>query len=443
MTIRYQTKNLAPWIDDSVLKALQPQVASACELLRNKKGPGSDFLGWYDPSSVVPAAELKAIKDAAKRIQEQSPVLVTVGIGGSYLGARAVLEALPFDDASEDGVSVDFAGQHISARDTQLLLESLDDEDDVSINVISKSGTTTEPAIAFRLLKAYMEDRYGKEEAKNRIYATTDAKKGALRKLATEEGYATFTIPDDVGGRFSVLSPVGLLPIAASGHDIDALLAGAQEAFKTYGASDDVLTNDCLRYAASRVALYRQGKGIEILSVFEPAFHYLVEWWKQLNGESEGKSRTGIFPAGCEFTTDLHSMGQWIQEGQRNAFETFLIEEKPKASVVVPDTGSDLDGLGYLAGRELSEINLQAWKGVSLAHYDGGMPNSSLVVETLDARVLGNLIHFFERATGVSCYLQGVNPFDQPGVEAYKANMFALLGKPGFEAQAKALQARL
>ncbi|MCB9495614.1 MAG: glucose-6-phosphate isomerase [Fibrobacteria bacterium] len=440
--IRYEQKNLHPWINDDVLKALQPQVESACELLASRKGPGGDFIGWYDPSKVVPAAELDAIKEASKRIQDQSELLVTVGIGGSYLGARAVLEGLPWDEASENGVDIDFAGHHMSARDTEMLLDHLDDYE-VSINVISKSGTTTEPAIAFRLLKAYMEDRYGKDEAKNRIYATTDAKKGALRKLATEEGYATFVIPDDVGGRFSVLSPVGLLPIAAAGFDIDALLAGAMDSFKTYGASTDVLTNDCLRYAASRVALYRQGKAIEILSTFEPAFHYLIEWWKQLNGESEGKNRSGLFPAGCEFSTDLHSMGQWIQEGQRNAFETFLIEEKPSASVVVPDTGDDLDGLAYLAGRELSEINLEAWKGVSLAHYDGGMPNSSLIVESMTTRTMGELIHFFERATGISCYLQGVNPFDQPGVEAYKANMFALLGKPGFEAQAQALRARL
>jgi len=440
--IRYEHKNLKPWISDEVLKALQPQVTSAADLLASRKGPGSDFLGWYDPSKVVPAAELVAIKEASKRIQDQSELLVTVGIGGSYLGARAVLEALPFEEASENGVDIDFAGHHMSARDTEMLLDHLDDYE-VSINVISKSGTTTEPAIAFRLLKAYMEDRYGKDEAKTRIYATTDAKKGALRKLATEEGYSTFVIPDDVGGRFSVLSPVGLLPIAAAGYDIDALLAGAQDAFVKYGASSNVLENDCLRYAASRVALYRQGKAIEILSTFEPAFHYLIEWWKQLNGESEGKNGTGLFPAGCEFSTDLHSMGQWIQEGQRNAFETFLIEEKSTASVVVPDTGDDLDGLAYLAGRDLSEINLEAWKGVSLAHYDGGMPNSSLVVETMNTRTLGEVIHFFERATGVSCYLQGVNPFDQPGVEAYKANMFALLGKPGFEAQAKALRARL
>jgi glucose-6-phosphate isomerase len=440
--IRYETKNLAPWVNDSVLSALKPQVEAAHELLKSKKGPGNDFIGWLDPSKVVPASEIERIKKAAKRIQENSEVLVTVGIGGSYLGARAVLEALPFDEASEEGVAIDFAGHHISARDAEMLIDSLEDVE-VSVNVISKSGTTTEPAIAFRLLKAYMEERYGKEEAKTRIYATTDAKKGALRKLADEEGYETFTIPDDVGGRFSVLSAVGLLPIAAAGFDIDALLAGAQEAFVKYGANSDLATNDCLRYAANRVALYRQGKAIEILSIFEPSFHYLVEWWKQLNGESEGKNKTGIFPAGCEFTTDLHSMGQWIQEGQRNAFETFLIETKPKCSVVVPDTGDDLDGLKYLAGRELSEINNQAWKGVGLAHLDGEVPNSSIVVDTLDARTLGQLIHFFERATGVSCYMQGVNPFDQPGVEAYKANMFALLGKPGFEKQAAALQARL
>lgn len=440
--IRYEHKNLKPWITDDVLKLLQPQVSSAADLLASRKGPGGDFLGWYDPSKVVSSNEIKAIKEASKRIQDQSELLVTVGIGGSYLGARAALEALPWDESSENGVDIDFAGHHMSARDTEMLLDHLDDYE-VSINVISKSGTTTEPAIAFRLLKSYMEERYGKEEAKGRIYATTDSSKGALRKLATEEGYTTFVIPDDVGGRFSVLTPVGLLPIAAAGYDIDALLAGAQDGFSRYGSSTDVLANDCLRYAASRVALYRQGKAIEILSTFEPAFHYLIEWWKQLNGESEGKNGTGLFPAGCEFSTDLHSMGQWIQEGQRNAFETFLIEEKPSSSVVVPDTGDDLDGLAYLAGRDLSEINLEAWKGVSLAHYDGGMPNSSLVVETMNTRTLGELVHFFERATGISCYMQGVNPFNQPGVEAYKANMFALLGKPGFEAQAKALRARL
>jgi len=440
--IRYQTKNLAPWVDDKVLSAMQGQVSAAQALLTSRKGPGSDFLGWLEPAAIVPSAELAAIKAAAKRIQEQSEVLVTVGIGGSYLGSRAVLEALALSEADENGVSVQFAGQHISARETEFLLAELDDYE-VSVNVISKSGTTTEPAIAFRLIKAYMEERYGKEGAKDRIYATTDKAKGALKKVADQEGYTTFVIPDDIGGRFSVLTPVGLLPIAAAGYDIDALIAGAQAAFVKYGASDDVLTNDCLRYAATRAALYRQGKSIEVLSVFEPGLQFYVEWWKQLFGESEGKNRTGIFPAGCVFTTDLHSMGQWLQEGNRNAFETFLIEEKPDSEIEVPALGDDVDGLEYLAGKTLGEINLEAWRGTAAAHLDGGLPNQTLLIETLNETTIGQLIHFFERACGVACYMGGVNPFDQPGVEAYKANMFALLGKPGFEAQGNALRAKI
>jgi len=438
--IRYQTKNLAPWVDDNVLAAMQTQVTAAHELLASRKGPGADFLGWTEPAKIVPAAELAAIKDAAKRIQNDSELLVTVGIGGSYLGARAVLEALPL---AEDGVDVTFAGYHLSANDAEGLFDMLDDYDDISVNVISKSGTTTEPAIAFRLLKAYMEERYGKEGSKSRIYATTDKAKGALRKVANEEGYTTFVIPDDIGGRFSVLTPVGLLPIAAAGHDIDALLAGAQEAFVKYSSNNDVLKNDCLRYAATRAALYRQGKGIEIFSVFEPGLQYYVEWWKQLFGESEGKNRTGIFPAGCVFTTDLHSMGQWIQDGNRTAFETFLIEEKPDSEIEVPALNDDSDGLEYLAGKTLGEINLEAWRGTAAAHFDGGIPNQTFLIDTLDEGTIGELIHFFERACGVSGYLGGVNPFDQPGVEAYKKNMFALLGKPGFEKQAEALRAKL
>lgn len=438
--IRYQYKNLAPWVDDTVLSAMQPQVTAAHELLASKSGPGADFLGWTEPKKAITLDEIAKIKEAAERIQGDSEILVVVGIGGSYLGARAVLEALPL---TEHGVDVAFAGFHISARDTEALLDQLDDYDDVSVNVISKSGTTTEPAIAFRMLKAYMEERYGKDGAKSRIYATTDKAKGALRQLADREGYTTFVIPDDIGGRFSVLSPVGLLPIAAAGHDIDALLNGAQDAFVKYSASNDVLTNDCLRYAATRTALLRQGKDIEILSVFEPGLQFYVEWWKQLFGESEGKNKTGIFPAGCVFTTDLHSMGQWIQDGKRNAFETFLIEEKPDSELEVPALGEDLDGLEYLAGKTLGEINLEAYRGTAAAHTDGGMPNHTLLVETLDEAVMGQLIHFFERACGVACYMGGINPFDQPGVEAYKKNMFALLGKKGFESLAAELRAKI
>lgn len=437
--IRFQNKNLDSWVNDRVLSELQPQVSAAHALLESGKGPGSDFLGWANPAKIISKNELALIKKTAKRVIESSDLMVVVGIGGSYLGARAVLEALPFAD---EGVDIAFAGFHISARDTEMLLAELDDHE-VTVNVISKSGTTTEPAIAFRILKNYMEKRYGKEEAKKRIIATTDKRKGALRQMADQEGYTTFVVPDDVGGRFSVLTAVGLFPIAAAGHDVDALLKGAADAHALYSKTDNVLKNDCYRYAASRASLYRQGKCIEVLSNFEPGLHYIGEWWKQLNGESEGKNRSGIFPAACDFTTDLHSMGQWIQEGQRNVFETFLIEENAPTKIKVPKMGQDLDGLEYLAGKSLSEVNKQAWLGTAAAHLDGGVPNSTILFDEISTKTLGELIYFFERACAISCYMAGVNPFDQPGVEAYKTNMFALLGKPGFEAAGKALRAKL
>lgn len=422
-------------------------ISSAHNMLHYKTGQGNDFLGWVDLPLNYDKNEFERIKAAAEKIKADSEALVVIGIGGSYLGARAAVEmlshsfynVLPADRRKTPQVF--FTGNSISSTYLADLLDALEGRD-ISVNVISKSGTTTEPAIAFRIFKEYLEDRYGKAEARRRIYATTDKSRGALKNLADEEKYESFVIPDDVGGRYSVLTAVGLLPIAASGANIGSMMRGAADACETY--SNPLLeNNDCYKYAAARNALYKKGKNTEILVNYEPALHFFTEWWKQLYGESEGKDQKGIFPAGVDFSTDLHSMGQFIQDGLRNIFETVLNVEKPRRSLTIKQDKDNLDGLNFLAGKEMDFINKKAAQGTLIAHTDGGVPNLLLNVPELNEYYFGNMVYFFEKACGISGYLMGVNPFDQPGVEAYKKNMFALLGKPGFEEEKKKLEARL
>lgn len=412
-------------------------------MLHEKKGPGSDYVGWVDLPLQYDKEEFARIKQAAARIRSHSDALIVIGIGGSYLGARSAIEALShtFHNEMNGTTKIYFAGQNISSTYISHLLELLDGKD-ISLNVISKSGTTTEPAIAFRILRDYMEKKYGKEGAKERIFATTDQAKGALKKLADEEGYETFVIPDDVGGRYSVLTAVGLLPIAAAGLDIDKMMAGAAAAADKYNNAD-LATNESYQYAAVRNALYRKGKSIELLANFEPSLHFVAEWWKQLFGESEGKDQKGLYPASVDFTTDLHSMGQYVQEGRRDLIETVLLVKKPQIEWTIGEDASNLDGLNFLAGMTMDEVNKQAALGTRIAHVDGGVPNLVIELDELNEYTYGEMVYFFEKACGISGLLLGVNPFDQPGVEAYKTNMFALLGKPGFEAQKAELQKRL
>ncbi len=423
-------------------EGLLGEARMASRLLLDKTGAGCDFLGWLDLPETYDREEYGRIKEAAARIREDSDVLVVIGIGGSYLGARAVIEALRPDMGllSGNGPLILFAGNQISSTYLQVLLKALEGKR-FSLNVISKSGTTTEPAIAFRILKKLLEDRVGKEEAARRIYATTDRSRGALKQLADREGYECFVVPDDVGGRYSVLTAVGLLPIAAAGIDIDALMAGAQTMRRTIYDSPDA--NIALEYAALRNGLLRQGKQVEILANYEPGLHYIGEWWKQLYGESEGKDKKGIFPAAVDLTTDLHSMGQFIQDGNRILMETVIRVEESAEPVVLKADEENLDGLNYLAGKDMDFVNGSAMRGTLLAHVDGGVPVSVLGLKMLDANGLGEMIYFFEFACGVSGYMLGVNPFDQPGVESYKKNMFALLGKPGYEAAGEELRKRL
>ncbi len=422
-------------------------VRAAHELLHARTGPGNEFLGWMDLPVSYDREEYARIKAAAARIQVDSDVLVVVGIGGSYLGARAAIEALrhsfynQLPKAKRKTPEIYFAGKEVSPVYLTHLLELLEGKE-VSVNVISKSGTTTEPAIAFRVLRDYLEKRYGKEGARKRIYATTDKARGALKKLATEEGYESFVIPDDVGGRFSVLTAVGLLPIAVSGADIDQLMAGAAAGVEAF-AVPELAANPAYQYAAARHALYRKGKTIELLVNYEPALRNTGEWWKQLYGESEGKDGKGIFPASLEFTTDLHSMGQYVQEGLRNLYETVLMVDRPKADFTIGQDRENADGLNFLAGQTMDFVNKKAFEGTLLAHTDGGVPNLVLSIPELTEYHYGQLLYFFEKACALSGYMLGVNPFDQPGVEAYKRNMFALLGKPGFEAEKAALEQRL
>ena len=437
----------ASFLAEGAVKAYEPKVKAAQEALENGTCEGNDFLGWLHlPSSITPEF-LNEIQAVANTLREKCEVVVVAGIGGSYLGARAVIEGLGNSFAwlvnDKKNPTILFAGNNIGEDYLFELTSFLKDKKFGVIN-ISKSGTTTETALAFRLLKKQCEDQRGKEEAKDVIVAVTDAKKGAARTCADKEGYKSFIIPDNVGGRFSVLTPVGLLPIAVAGFDVKQLVAGAAEMEKACGKDVAFEENPAAIYAATRQALYTQaGKKIEIVCNFQPKLHYFAEWWKQLYGESEGKDQKGIFPAACDFTTDLHSMGQWIQEGERSIFETVISVETPNEKLLFPHDDENLDGLNFLEGKRVDEVNKMAELGTRLAHVDGGVPNILVNVPELNAYYLGQLIYFFEKACGISGLLEEVNPFNQPGVEAYKKNMFALLDKPGYEAESKAIKERL
>jgi glucose-6-phosphate isomerase len=426
---------------------LADQVKTAHNLLHNQSGAGSDFLGWIDLPVNYDKEEFTRIQKAAKQIQSDSDALVVIGIGGSYLGARAAIEMLThsfYNQLPKEKRStpeIYFVGQNISSTYLNHLLQVLEGKD-FSVNVISKSGTTTEPAIAFRIFREVLEKKYGKEGARKRIYATTDREKGALKKLANEEGYESFIIPDDVGGRFSVLTPVGLLPIAVAGINIEEMMKGAADAREEY-STPELAQNASYQYAAVRNALHRKGKAIEILVNYEPSLHYISEWWKQLFGESEGKDQKGIYPSSVDFTTDLHSMGQFIQEGSRNLFETVLLVEEVQEQITIGEDKDNLDGLNFLSGKTMDFVNKKAFEGTMLAHTDGGVPNLIVKLPDMSAYTFGYMVYFFEKACGISGYLSGVNPFDQPGVEAYKKNMFALLGKPGYEEDKAKLEQRL
>lgn len=437
----------ASFLAEGAVKAYEPKVKAAQEVLENGTCEGNDFLGWLHlPSSITPEF-LNEIQAVANTLREKCEVVVVAGIGGSYLGARAVIEGLGNSFAwlvnDKKNPTILFAGNNIGEDYLFELTSFLKDKKFGVIN-ISKSGTTTETALAFRLLKKQCEDQRGKEEAKDVIVAVTDAKKGAARTCADKEGYKSFIIPDNVGGRFSVLTPVGLLPIAVAGFDVKQLVAGAADMEKACGKDVAFEENPAAIYAATRQALYTQaGKKIEIVCNFQPKLHYFAEWWKQLYGESEGKDQKGIFPAACDFTTDLHSMGQWIQQGERSIFETVISVETPNEKLLFPHDDENLDGLNFLEGKRVDEVNKMAELGTRLAHVDGGVPNILVNVPELNAYYLGQLIYFFEKACGISGLLEEVNPFNQPGVEAYKKNMFALLNKPGYEAESKAIQERL
>lgn len=437
----------APFVSDHEVESMKKLTMDAKELLVSRKGAGNDFLGWIDLPVDYDKEEFDRIKKAAEKIQNDSEVLIVIGIGGSYLGARAAIEFLRHsfynmvDKSIRKTPEIYFAGNSISSTYIKHLMDVIRDRD-FSINMISKSGTTTEPAIAFRVFKEMMEKKYGKEEAAKRIYATTDKARGSLKGLATEEGYETFVVPDDVGGRFSVLTAVGLLPIAVSGADIDKLIEGAQ-AGRKQALEASFEENDALKYAALRNILLRKGKTVEILANYEPNVHFVSEWWKQLYGESEGKDQKGILPASVDLTTDLHSMGQFIQDGARIMFETVVNVETSREEILIGEEPVDLDGLNYLAGKNVDFVNKSAMNGTILAHTDGQVPNLIINVPAVNEYYLGQLFYFFEFACGVSGYLLGVNPFNQPGVESYKKNMFALLGKPGYEAQREELLKRL
>ena len=425
---------------------LYAQAAAANKMLHTGEGAGNDFLGWVNLPSSIDATELATIKAQADKLRAKAEVVICIGIGGSYLGAKAVLDALSnsfeYLKKKHDNPTVVFAGQNISEDYTYEMLDALKDYSIATI-VISKSGTTTEPAIAFRIIKEEIEKRYGKEEAKEHIVAVTDKARGALKTLADNEGYPSYVIPDNVGGRFSVLTPVGLLPLAVGGVDIEALVAGATEMEKATAADVAIEENLAAQYAIVRNVLYGQGRKIEILGSYEPKLQYINEWWKQLYGESEGKDGKGIFPASVTLTADLHSMGQYIQEGERTLFETIMSVENPAHEVVIEADKDNLDGLNFLAGKRISEVNRMAELGVQLAHVDGDVPNIRIALPAIEARTIGALLYFFEKACGISGYMLGVNPFNQPGVEAYKKNMFALLDKPGYEEESKAIKARL
>ncbi|MBD7915952.1 glucose-6-phosphate isomerase [Clostridium sp. Sa3CUN1] len=446
--LRLDLSKVEPYVKiEQELSNMEAMVKCAHDTLTNGTGAGNDFLGWLDLPVNYDKDEFERIKNAAEKIKKNSDALIVIGIGGSYLGPRAAIEMLNSNfynvlkKDQRDTPQVFFVGNNISSTYLADLLDAIEGLD-ISVNVISKSGTTTEPAIAFRVFKDYMEKKYGVDGAKERIFATTDKSRGALKSLADEMGYETFVIPDDVGGRFSVLTAVGLLPIAVAGISIDEMMQGAADAREAY-ATDDFKNNDCYKYAAMRNILYNKGKNVEILVNYEPGLHYFNEWWKQLYGESEGKDQKGIFPAAVDFSTDLHSMGQFIQEGTRMMFETVLNVEKAKREVLIEEVEGNLDGLNFLAGKTIDFVNKQAFNGTLLAHNDGGVPNMVLNIPELSPYYFGYMVYFFEKACGISGYLLGVNPFDQPGVEAYKKNMFALLGKPGFEDLKAELEAKL
>lgn len=439
--------NALSFIKENEISYFSDFIKAAHEMLHNKTGAGSDYLGWVDLPRDYDKAEFSRIKAAAEKIKSDSDALIVIGIGGSYLGARAAIEALSHSfynllPKTDRGTpEIYFVGNNISSTYMMELFELLKNKD-ISVNIISKSGTTTEPALAFRLFREYMEKKYGKTEASKRIYATTDKARGALKKLADEERYESFIIPDDVGGRYSILTPVGLLPIAVAGIDIDAVMKGAADAGERYN-NPNVAGNECYQYAAIRNALYRKNKTIEMMVNYEPSLHFFTEWWKQLYGESEGKDQKGIFPAGVDFTTDLHSMGQYVQDGLRNIFETVLCIETPRMNMTIKEDKDNIDGLNFLTGKDIDLVNKKAMQGTILAHTDGGVPNLVINIPKMDSYWFGNIVYFFEKACGLSGYLMGVNPFDQPGVEAYKKNMFALLGKPGYEAEKEKLEKRL
>lgn len=447
-SIKFDYANAGFMVSDDDIKAMKDKVLAAKKTLMDKDGAGNDFLGWVDLPVNYDKEEFARIKEAAKKIQSDSDVLLVIGIGGSYLGARAAIEGLRHSfynvvdkDTRKGTPEIYFCGNNISSTYLKELMDAVGDKD-FSINIISKSGTTTEPAIAFRIFKKLLIEKYGKEEAAKRIYATTDKAKGALKNLADEQGYETFVVPDDVGGRFSVLTAVGLLPIAASGADIDQLMAGAAKA-RLACIENEFENNGALQYAAVRNILHQKGKTMEILANYSPNVHYIGEWWKQLFGESEGKDGKGIYPTSCDFTTDLHSLGQFIQDGSKNHMETVINIESEKFDLVLEEEEVDTDGLNYLAGKTVDFINKQAMNGTVLAHVDGQVPNLMITMPAMDEVSLGELFYFFEYACGVSGYVLGVNPFNQPGVESYKKNMFALLGKPGFEEQREALLKRM
>ncbi len=443
MAIKFIDKYASDFIKSDEFTGIEPQVVAAHEALHSGKGLGNDYIGWLDLPVNYDKDEFAKIKKTAEKIISDTDILIVIGIGGSYLGARAAIEFLTspyYNNLKKNTPDIYFVGNSISGSALADVI-SICEGKRVSVNVISKSGTTTEPAIAFRVFKDLLEKQYGKDGAKGRIYCTTDKARGTLKELADAEGYETFVVPDDVGGRFSVLTAVGLLPIAVAGADIDALMAGAAAAREKYSVCD--LTNDCYKYAALRNILYRKGKSMELLVSYEPRFTMMAEWFKQLFGESEGKDNKGLFPSAVTFSTDLHSLGQFIQEGARTMFETVVTFENSDKDVTIQEAADDGDGLNFLAGKTMSYVNSKAFEGTILAHTDGGVPNFVISVERPDEYNLGELIYFFEKACAISGYMLGVNPFNQPGVESYKKNMFALLGKKGYEDRKAELEARL
>lgn len=443
MSIKLNTKYLANFVSETELEAIKPQIETAVNTLHAKNGQGSDFLGWLELPTNYDKDEFERIKKASKKIQQNSDILIVIGIGGSYLGARSAIELLKsqnYNNLKKDTPDIYFVGNNISSTYLSEII-SICEGKDISVNVISKSGTTTEPALAFRVFKKLVEDKYGEDGAKERIFCTTDKAKGTLKELADTKGYETFVVPDDVGGRYSVLTAVGLLPIAVAGCDLDKIMEGARQAQNDYMADFD--NNDCYKYAALRNILYRKGKSVEMLVSYEPCFVQMAEWYKQLFGESEGKDNKGLLPDAVNFSADLHSMGQYIQDGSKVLFETVVDIKQPKQDLFIDLDENNLDGLNFLANQNMSVVNRKAFEGTVLAHTDGGVPNIILELDAIDEFNYGYMVYFFEKACAVSGYTLAVNPFNQPGVESYKKNMFALLGKPGYEDKKAALEAKL